>query len=142
MATEETTIKTISGHYALIAIDLRHTLTRNGRIDMSKVCTKCRESKEAKDFYKLTKSPDGLQTWCKVCMNENYDKNKNKRLHQGPSIFRNDKVCCDCNTRKPINQFHVKRGHSADGYGSYCKPCWLKRTVQSQNRAKARKLAK
>lgn len=105
---------------------------------MYKFCQKCKEFKDTEYFYKLTKSDDGFQSWCKPCMDTNNKENKDKRLAEGPSIIRDAKVCCDCNTRKPINQFHVKRGYSADGYGSYCKPCWLKRTVISQKKAKHR----
>jgi hypothetical protein len=106
---------------------------------MNKYCTKCDTEKNTSEYYKMTISKDGFQKWCKSCMLENYEVNKNKRLSNGPSIIRDSKVCRDCNTRKPINQFHVKRGHSADGYGSYCKPCWVKRTVINQKNAIAKK---
>lgn len=123
----------------LIAIDLKHKLTKNGHKDMNKFCTKCQTDKDVSEYYKLSKSEGGLQNWCKLCMNANYAYNKNKRLTNGPSIIRDAKVCRDCNTRKPINQFHIKRGHSADGYGSYCKPCWVKRTIMNQKNALAKK---
>lgn len=32
-----------------------------------KKCTKCGETKSVNDFYKNSKSKDGLKTWCKVC---------------------------------------------------------------------------
>lgn len=32
------------------------------------------------------------------------------------------KVCEDCNTLKPVSEFH-KRGRAVDGYASRCKPC-------------------
>ena len=105
---------------------------------MNKVCKKCKESKDTEYFYKLTKSRDGFQTWCKPCMDDAFKRKSAERLANGPSIIRDAKVCRDCNTRKPINQFFVKRGYSADGYGSYCKPCWIKRTVISQKKAKQR----
>ena len=106
---------------------------------MSKYCGKCKTLKENESFYKLSTSKDKMQNWCKVCMDISNKANKEKRLIEGPSIIRDAKVCCDCNTRKPINQFHVKRGYSADGYGSYCRPCWLKRTVKNQKNAQAKK---
>ncbi len=102
---------------------------------MNKRCTNCKVDKNISEFYKLTNSKDGLQAWCKHCMNEAYKKKAAERFANGPSIIRDAKVCQDCNTRKPINQFYVKRGYSADGYGSYCKPCWVKRTVISQKKA-------
>jgi hypothetical protein len=142
MATKETTKKTIFGQYALIVIDLRHTLIKNGIPNMNKTCTNCKAEKNISEYYKMTRSTDGLQKWCKVCMNEAYKKKSEERRMTGPSIVRDSKVCQDCNTRKPINQFYVKRAYSADGYGSYCKPCWVKRTVTSQKKANAKKLSK
>lgn len=109
---------------------------------MNKVCQKCKVDKDISHYYKQTSAADGLQHWCKDCMNANNKANKDKRLVEGYSMIRDAKVCADCNTRKPINQFHVKRGYSADGYGSYCRECWLKRTVASQKRAKAKLLNK
>ena len=107
---------------------------------MNKICKKCKVDKDISNYYKQSSASDKVQTWCKDCMNANNKANRDKRLVEGPSIIRDAKVCADCNTRKPINQFHVKRGYSADGYGSYCRACWLTRTKASQNRAKARML--
>lgn len=107
---------------------------------MNKTCTNCRVEKKTSDFYRMTRSNDGLQKWCKDCMNQAYKKKAEERFATGPSIIRDAKVCQDCNTRKPINQFYVKRGYSADGYGSYCKPCWVKRTVISQKKSNQNKL--
>ena len=116
-------------------------LIANGRTDMNKVCQKCKVDKEHKEFYKQTSAKDKLQSWCKVCMDEAFKRKSAERLISGPSIIRDAKVCQDCNTRKPINQFFVKRGYSADGYGSYCKICWVKRTVNSQKKSNAKKLS-
>ena len=33
----------------------------------TKYCIKCKTTKPAHDFHKLTKSKDGLQTYCKGC---------------------------------------------------------------------------
>ena len=33
----------------------------------SKYCIKCKQTKTTMEFHKLTKSKDGLQTYCKVC---------------------------------------------------------------------------
>jgi hypothetical protein len=61
------------------------------------------------------------------------------RYKNGPTLIRDSKVCKDCGLKKPITQFYVKNKHSADGYGSYCKPCWVKRVQMSISRSKARK---
>ena len=36
-----------------------------------KVCSKCGETKPTTDFYRDSKSPDGLQYWCKSCSSKN-----------------------------------------------------------------------
>jgi hypothetical protein len=33
----------------------------------TKFCIKCKQTKAALEFHKLTKSKDGLQTYCKLC---------------------------------------------------------------------------
>jgi len=33
----------------------------------TKYCIKCKQTKSAADFHKLTKSKDGLQAYCKEC---------------------------------------------------------------------------
>lgn len=107
---------------------------------MNKTCRNCKVDKDTIEFYKMTSGPDGLQNWCKPCMISHNNAKAKERKANGPTIIRDAKVCQDCNTRKPINQFYVKRGHSADGYGSYCKPCWVKRTVMNQKNAAAKRL--
>lgn len=90
-----------------------------------KKCYKCKAEKPLDSFAKRTVSPDGKQLWCKECMNVRNSALAFKRSTLGPTIFRDSKICNKCDTRKPISQFYVKRS-SADGYGSYCKPCWSK----------------
>jgi hypothetical protein len=41
---------------------------------MTKVCTKCGEEKDIKEFHKYSKSKDGLQYKCKLCKQEYYKK--------------------------------------------------------------------
>lgn len=35
-----------------------------------KTCTKCRETRPESQFQKATRSADGLQSWCRLCMNK------------------------------------------------------------------------
>lgn len=91
-----------------------------------KLCGKCNTTKDISDFPKSSKTKDGVQSWCRLCMNEYNAKKAEERKINGPSKIRHSKVCKTCGLEKPINQFHKKNGHSADGYGSYCKPCWSK----------------
>lgn len=90
-----------------------------------KKCYKCKAEKPLDSFAKRTVSPDGKQLWCKECMNERNRNDALRRTTSGPTIVRDSKVCNKCDVRKPISQFYVKRT-SADGRGSYCKPCWSK----------------
>jgi len=50
-----------------------------------KTCTKCKQTKETSDFNKHRKSPDGLQTWCRVCTTEAarvYNKRKKSKANR------------------------------------------------------------
>ena len=40
-----------------------------------KTCTRCKENKSIELFAKRSKSPDGLNTWCKSCFKE-YDRDR------------------------------------------------------------------
>jgi hypothetical protein len=102
---------------------------------MDKYCKKCDQTKSITEFAKMTAAKDGLQYICKKCHRAENKRISDKYKHFGPKTFRNDKVCNDCNVRKPINQFFVRRANS-DGYGSYCKPCWNIRVKKSQSKAK------
>ena len=103
---------------------------------MNKICTKCKIEKDGSLFFKNARSKDKLQSWCKVCHKVANQTTAKYRLQNGYKFDRVDKVCAKCNNRKPIGQFYQKRGYSADGYGSYCKPCWVIITQKSQERNK------
>lgn len=51
-----------------------------------KFCNDCKTDKPECDFYKNVRKPDGLDIYCKPCVNarsrDNYQKNKNKRRQQ------------------------------------------------------------
>lgn len=82
-----------------------------------KTCTKCNEEKEFEFFAKRSKSPDGLNVWCKECFKE-YDrtrylngdkerKNNNKikikraaRNHIWNHLISNP--CVDCGESDPL----------------------------------------
>ena len=96
-------------------------------------CPKCDEFKLFNEFHNSKRSLNGLQYYCKVCQNE---KSKNQREHRkihGPSVIITAKVCAKCKNKKPVSQFPIKRD-AADGYVSYCKPCWLNVTKKAQQR--------
>lgn len=100
-----------------------------------KKCSNCGETKEYSEFHKRSNGKDGLQVWCKVCLLADNRRMYAHRYKNGPTIIRESKVCNDCNLKKPINQFY-KKNSSADGYGSYCKPCWVKRVQKSTRKTK------
>jgi hypothetical protein len=89
-----------------------------------KLCTKCEVIKESSEFHKRLIAKDGLQSWCKICLRADNKRMEGNRYKNGPSIIRDAKVCQRCMTKKPVSQF-PKKGSSADGYASYCKPCWV-----------------
>ena len=41
-----------------------------------KVCNKCKQKKPFEEFHKYGKSKDGLQSWCKDCVKQYYEQNK------------------------------------------------------------------
>ena len=100
-----------------------------------KLCKKCGETKEYGEFHKMTKSSDGLQHWCKVCLNSHNNLMIELRKKNGPTVTRTSKTCQRCKNLKPVSQFAKKTG-AADGYVSYCKPCWVIKIRGYQIKAK------
>lgn len=102
----------------------------------TKLCKNCGIEKDVSMFSKRSMSKDKLQIQCRVCLNAKNKENAEKRGLEGYSIKRTSKRCNLCGDTKPIGQFHIKRKYSADGYGSYCKPCW---SVYVKDKKNARK---
>ena len=72
----------------------------------TKICTKCKEEKELKDFHVRAKAPDGRRGVCKDC--KNY-RNREKRLEyqeREKIILDTDiKTCCTCKSEKTLSCF-------------------------------------
>ena len=102
----------------------------------TKLCKNCGIDKDISLWAKRSMSKDKLQIQCKDCLNAKNKINANNREIVGYSIKRSSKVCKICQNTKPISQFHVKRKYSADGYGSYCKPCWTIYVKSNKERLK------
>ena len=49
-------------------------------INMSKVCSKCKQTKSITEYGKDKTKNDGLNTWCKVCVCNYYQNNKSQHL--------------------------------------------------------------
>lgn len=92
---------------------------------MTKHCNKCDTTKSTLDFAKLSSGKDGLQAYCRDCSNRSNREYAKYRLATGDYTVKKHKTCKLCNNQKPISQFFRKRGYSADGYGPYCKSCWV-----------------
>lgn len=52
---------------------------------MGKICSKCKEEKEIKEFNKSKDKPDGLTSWCKVCL---AGKKRKERHGDGRKTYR------------------------------------------------------
>jgi hypothetical protein len=55
------------------------------KTEKTKICSKCKKEKPAKDFGKNNSSPDGLQYWCTQCRKEslNEKKKRDKQKQKG-----------------------------------------------------------
>lgn len=96
-------------------------------------CPSCKESKPESEFHRSSTVKRGFQYYCKPCQNRMSEERRAHRKANGPTIIRTSKVCAKCNNKKPVSQFPVYRS-AADGYGSYCKPCWVVITQKAQAR--------
>lgn len=100
-------------------------------MNMEYRCPGCKETKPASEFHKSSRVKRGLQYYCKPCINGMSERRRQQRIANGPTIIRDSKVCPRCNHQKPISQFPNYKS-SADGHGSYCKPCWVIITQKAQ----------
>jgi len=46
----------------------------------TKICSRCKETKEVSQFCKMTKSRDGYQPACKFCMADSWRRSRNNKL--------------------------------------------------------------
>ncbi len=86
-----------------------------------KKCNCCKKTKEANDFCKNKRFPDGLNVSCKKCNNERRRKKKGtfwkEKLKEG-----NEKYCPKCDTVKPMDSFSNLKTNKDGKYG-LCKIC-------------------
>lgn len=90
----------------------------------TKFCKRCKTKKDHKEFYKNSKTLDGLHTYCKKCDKEirknNYDLMKNK-IKNVPLV----KVCNTCKITKNKEEFY-KANTSLDELNKNCIECCKK----------------
>lgn len=98
----------------------------------AKFCGMCADTKPVTDFHRRAASGDGLQSYCKSCLNDA----ARSRRSQGPGLVasrnreqarvqaatRGHKFCTRCNLEQPLTNF-VIRSASVDGLSQHCKPC-------------------
>ena len=94
-----------------------------------KYCSRCNIKKSITEFYKCKKTKDGLNYWCKNCMEKIKKKNKEKLL-QDHIKFQEEhpierKKCCCCKEVKEIKEFGKCKDYK-DGFDFYCKSCTKK----------------
>lgn len=89
-----------------------------------KVCSKCKKNLELVEFYKVKKSPDGLQYYCKACSStwSKTRRHNNKiRLTTQPPFL---SMCSSCGTEKLSTDFYA--GANSNGLSSCCKVCMVR----------------
>lgn len=85
--------------------------------ELTKECKNCKEIKCEKDFSKNKSKKDGLDIYCKLCLQL-----KAEKLRSIPKILPKFKVCKECHLEKSFTDFH-KTNSSVDGLSYTCKPC-------------------
>lgn len=81
----------------------------------TKICTKCNQEKEIKDFYKLKRGKYGVESVCILCK-------KSPSAKKRFLIPKGFKCCTICNIEKPIEEFY-KSNQVKDGVIARCKIC-------------------
>ena len=65
----------------------------------TKLCKKCKEVKSVEDFYRLNKNKDGLQHYCKICLNEMKKKYEKQCLTCNNSFTTSEKNAKFCSRK-------------------------------------------
>ncbi len=95
----------------------------------TRICSRCRETKPTTEFYWKARKPPRKScwgSWCKVCESARRVSKNPRPVAQPP-----EKLCSRCNTVKPIEKFHRRRGRSGEwGRTSDCAACRVKRCTE------------
>jgi hypothetical protein len=89
----------------------------------SKLCRKCGETKLFAEFFRNNTASDGLQSYCKPCMNA--DKMRRYREKHPPQIkppIPTHKVCNRCGLDKQLTEFSPAKA-ARDKHRATCKVC-------------------
>jgi hypothetical protein len=108
-----------------------------GHVAAEKTCRACGETKEADEFCRDTRSPDGLQSRCKACYQIYFSlwsaqKKAQRNAPPGEAAPPSGhKVCATCGVEKALEDFKVSRSKTTDdGRAGSCMDC-SKRKVKS-----------
>lgn len=93
-----------------------------------KTCNKCKVMKNASEFNKLSNSPDGLNSNCRLCY-KSIRKPNRKIVTTTNNIV--TICCCKCNTEKSSSMFRTN-SKSTTGYFKTCMDCWKPSTVTKE----------
>lgn len=96
-----------------------------------KKCSRCKEIKNDKEYFKNRKNKDGLQKKCKICLM--YLQKESRKNNQKKNLSAVDtpktKICSKCKIEKESIEFH-KATIRKDGLDYHCKDCSSKRGRQ------------
>lgn len=87
-----------------------------------KVCGKCKQEKNAEEFYRSNVTKDGLNAWCKECEKEYRRQRYAQRKANVAQLSLKQKECMKCKETKDIKHFGTNFD-KADGYDVWCKQC-------------------
>jgi cytochrome c553 len=87
----------------------------------TKICNKCHEEKDVKEFNKDYSSIDGLNRWCKQCQSIAHQIRSANLIHETVET----KVCSKCGIEKNVDEFY-KSKNNEDGCHPWCKECDIK----------------
>jgi hypothetical protein len=85
-------------------------------MNKTKLCRKCHTELPKTEFYRESKSKDGLYSYCKKC---SYHYKPHPKLLVK---YRTEKVCPQCKRLLSVSEYHKDKSNS-DGHRSACKKC-------------------
>jgi hypothetical protein len=95
---------------------------------VTKLCTRCGETKPRSDFYKRTASPDGLNLSCRDCALQDkkdlreFYKSRSEEEIEAAAAARGPRICRICKLVKNPDEYPRDRGRK-DGRGTLCLDC-------------------
>lgn len=111
--------------------------TKLRRCSKNRQCSKCKEVKPLKEFYRDRSSRTGYTSWCVACQKQ-FQKSYHARLSARKSKnipCLTVKFCSKCHQSKPVSEFHVAQG-KPDGYSAICRACSHESSAAYRNTSK------